>query len=498
MSHSHSPLGHRRGGILLHPTSLPDAPGNGDLGPAAYHFVDFLTHAGISVWQTLPLGPTHEDRSPYQCLSVHAGNPELISPHWLLEHGWLDRLPSAEDQSAAAWRLEAVRRSLDRLGALAPEVGQRFARFKEERAAWLEDYALYRVLRARFDGQGWTDWPADLRDRAPAALQQAREELAAELERVRFEQFVFFEQWAALRRYAARQRVLLFGDMPIFVAHDSAEVWAHREYFLLGPEGQPEVVAGVPPDYFSETGQRWGNPHYDWERMRADGFAWWVGRMRSQLELFDWVRIDHFRGFEAYWSIPAEAETAVEGEWVKAPGAELLAALYRTFDALPVIAEDLGTITPEVTALLEEFGLPGMKVLQFAFGGGPDNPYLPHNHEPNGLVYTGTHDNDTSLGWYEHAGAAEREHVQAYLGSTGEAMPWPLIRAAFASVARVAIVPMQDVLELGSEHRMNVPGTQQGNWRWRFDWEQVPAGLAGRLQALMHLYGRHPQDPEPD
>ncbi len=498
MTHSQSPLGHRRGGILLHPTSLPDAPGNGDLGPAAYHFVDFLADAGLSVWQTLPLGPTHEDGSPYQCLSVHAGNPDLISPQWLVERGWLGDAPRLEGASAEDWRAQSVRRALERLAVSDAQAVQAFDAFKAERAGWLEDYALYRVLRARFEGRGWTGWPDALRDREPAALRNAREALTDELELVRFEQFVFFEQWKALRRYAAQRRVLLFGDMPIFVAHDSAEVWAHREYFTLGEDGQPRVVAGVPPDYFSETGQRWGNPHYDWARMRADDFDWWVRRMRTQLELFDWVRIDHFRGFEAYWSIPADAETAVEGHWVKAPGAELLDALYRAFDALPVIAEDLGTITPEVNALLERFGLPGMKVLQFAFGGGPDNPYLPHNHEVNGVVYTGTHDNDTTLGWYESAGAAEREHVQAYFGPTEEPVPWLLIRAALASVARVAMVPLQDVLALNSAHRMNTPGTQEGNWRWRFSWEQVPADLAARLRAMMHLYGRHPQDPEPE
>lgn len=492
MSQSANPFGRRRAGLLLHPTSLPGGTANGELGPEAFRFVDFLVESGFSVWQTLPLGPTHEDGSPYQSLSVHAGNPSLISIETLIQQGWLHGVEGpAPGESVRAWREACLAEALARLRREGSSHARHsWERFRQERAHWLEDYALYRVLRIRHEQRPWTDWPAALRDREPKALDRARAQFAAEIEAIAFKQFVFFEQWHALREYARKKDVLLFGDMPIFVAHDSAEVWAHREYFQLDRHGQPRVVAGVPPDYFSETGQLWGNPHYDWQRMQADGFDWWVRRMRTQLELFDWVRIDHFRGFEAYWEVEAGAETAIDGRWVQAPGAELLETFYRTFDALPVIAEDLGTITPEVVALLDQFGLPGMKVLQFAFGGGADNPYLPHNHVENGVVYTGTHDNDTTLGWYEGLSDHERNHLHEYLGHPGEPIPWPLNRCALASVACLAILPLQDVLGLGAGHRMNTPGTMEGNWGWRFEWGQVPPDLAGRLRRMNEIYDR--------
>lgn len=492
MTHTASPLGRRRAGLLLHPTSLPGGTDNGELGPEAFRFIDFMVESGFSVWQTLPLGPTHEDGSPYQSLSVHAGNPNLISIEALVRKGWLDEVPQATPgESPHAHREACLREALARLNRNGvPRVRQAWERFRRERADWLEDYALYRVLRIQHGKRPWPEWPTPLRDREPKALAAARAEFAEEIEAIAFKQFVFFDQWHDLREYAHKHDVLLFGDMPIFVAHDSAEVWAHREYFLLNDQGQPRVVAGVPPDYFSETGQLWGNPHYDWARMQDDGFDWWVRRMRTQLEIFDWVRIDHFRGFEAYWEVSADAETAIEGRWVQAPGAELLDTFYRTFDALPVIAEDLGTITPEVIALLDQFGLPGMKVLQFAFGGGADNPYLPHNHEENGVVYTGTHDNDTTLGWYEGIARHERDHLHEYLGHPGEPMPWPFNRAALASVARLAILPMQDILGLGAGHRMNTPGTMEGNWDWRFAWDQVPHGLAERMRRMNEMYER--------
>lgn len=491
MTHAASPLGHRRAGMLLHPTSLPGPGVQGDIGREAHRFVDFLVQCGISVWQTLPLGPTHGDGSPYQSLSVHAGNPALVSLDWLVDKGWLVAAELPAGPRSAVQLNACLGRALTGLQARGSEADREaFARFKDEQAHWLEDYVLYRALRAHHAHRAWCDWPASLRDREPRALAEARGALAAELEQIRFKQFVFFEQWRELREYARARDVLLFGDMPIFVAHDSAEVWAHREYFQLDAQGQPRVVAGVPPDYFSATGQRWGNPHYDWARMQADGFDWWIRRMGSQLELFDWVRIDHFRGFEAYWEVPAEATTAIEGRWVQARGEALLGALHDAFSALPVIAEDLGIITPEVVALREQFNLPGMTVLHFAFSGGPDNPYLPHNHQENGVVYTGTHDNDTTLGWYAGLAPAERAHLHEYLGPSDEAMPWPLIRVALASVARLAILPLQDALALGSEHRMNTPGTSEGNWRWRFSWEQVPSDLTARLARLCDLYGR--------
>jgi 4-alpha-glucanotransferase len=476
----------------LHPTSLPVAPGNGDLGHQAYRFIEFLAASGMSVWQMLPLGPTHDDGSPYQCLSVHAGNPLLISLEWLSDMGWLDRsVMDRNDTPAAEYRhrcIQAAYEGFMRCGAVSEL--DRYQSFLREHVDWLDDYALYMALREEAGGRPWMSWPAPLRDYDSQALNQSRARLDKEIQRIRFAQFVFFEQWRELKAYAHGQGILLFGDMPIFVAHDSAEVWAHREYFAIDEHGRAEVVAGVPPDYFSATGQRWGNPHYRWRVMQEDGFGWWIQRMRTQLEFFDLVRIDHFRGFEAYWEIPAEAETAELGRWIKAPGEALLSALYAAFDWLPVVAEDLGTITPEVDALRSAFGIPGMKILQFAFDGNNDNPYLPHRYERNYVAYTGTHDNDTGLSWYRCLPDELQHHVGAYLGYSREAMPWPLIRCVLACVAQYAIIPMQDVLELGNGHRMNTPGTIENNWRWRYSWDQVDDTLPERLSELARLYGR--------
>lgn len=481
-------LGGRRAGVLLHPTSLPGGREQGDLGPEAYRFVDFLARSGLSVWQTLPLGPTHEDFSPYQCLSVHAGNPCLISPELLVEWGWLGGEYRAS--SATGDWLPAAYNGFQRH---AGETAQgEFRDFVQAHGHWLEDYALYMALRGEQQGRSWVHWPASLRDRDPGTLEEGRRRLAAGIERVRFEQFLFFRQWHQLRRYANERQVLLFGDIPIFVAHDSAEVWAHRELFSVDEHGQAIKVSGVPPDYFSETGQRWGNPQYDWQRMEAGNFQWWVDRIATQLDLFDLVRIDHFRGFEAYWEIDASAELAVDGRWVKAPGEALFERLQACFDPLPLVAEDLGTITPEVDALRCRFGLPGMKVLQFAFDGDPRNLYLPHHHEIDSVVYTGTHDNDTSLGWFQSLDAGQQAMVRGYLANSQEEMPWLLVRAAFMSVARLAMVPMQDVLAMGSDQRMNRPGTDNGNWQWRFQWGQVPEGLELRIRHLAEVYDRLP------
>lgn len=476
----------------MHPTSLPGGSGSGDLGPDAYRFVDFLAASGMSVWQMLPLVPTHSDLSPYQGLSVHAGNPLLISLSLLREWGWLQGDLEAEPDNFVDYRLamlkQAQRGFLDNA---AEDARAELRRFISRNAHWLQDYALFQALRQAQGHGHWLEWPGALRDRDPAALAAAEKDLAESIEFIRFEQFVFFRQWGLLHDYACRQGVIMFGDMPIFVAHDSAEVWAHREYFTLDEHGRAEVVAGVPPDYFSETGQRWGNPHYRWERMQDDGFKWWKARMATQLHMFDWVRIDHFRGFEAYWEIPAAEETAINGRWVAAPGDELFEALHEEFDPLPLVAEDLGTITPEVEALRKKYALPGMKILQFAFGGDASNPYLPHNQTADSVVYTGTHDNDTTLGWYESLPGETQDQVNDYLGYPGEAMPWPLVRSALASVACLAIVPMQDLLGLNGAHRMNTPGTQEGdNWRWRFGWEQVDKGLAPRVRMLVRRYGR--------
>jgi len=485
-----NPLAQRRAGILLHITSLPGAGSCGTLGPDAYRFVDFLAAAGQSVWQVLPVGPTHDDGSPYQCLSLHAGDPRLISIESLRAAGWLD----GDAAGDGAPLNDMLARALAGFHARADAEQQaRYAAFTQAEGAWLEDYALFCALREDHHHAAWVDWPAPLRDREPAALAAARAQHRDDMELVRFAQYLFYSQWSALRAHAAQHGVLLFGDMPIFVAHDSADVWAQPDYFQLDGEGRPTVVAGVPPDYFSATGQRWGNPHYRWERMRQDGFRWWIARVETQLRLYDLVRIDHFRGFESYWEIPAAQPTAIEGRWVEAPGDALFDVLRAHFDPLPLVAEDLGIITPAVDALRLRHGFPGMKILQFAFDSGPANPYLPHNYQPLAVVYTGTHDNDTSLGWYRALPAATRAHVDRYLTVTDEAaMPWPMIRAALASVAVLAVVPMQDVLALDGGHRMNRPGTQQGNWRWRFEWQQLAADTAARLQDMTTLYGRAP------
>ncbi len=500
MTQAHSILDRRRAGILLHITSLPGGRNNGDLGWDAYRFVDFLASSGITVWQTLPIGPTHPDGSPYQCLSAHAGNPLMIDLEWLFKRGWLQEAEMYGEQfSPSEHRLNCLRSAFETFDRLPRdgELHQAHRRFVEENAGWLPDFALFVALREELRHQPWQDWPIALRDRQPEALEAARPRLAKSIARVQFEQFVFFQQWKELREYANRRGVLLFGDMPIFIASDSADVWSQREYFDLREDGQARVVAGVPPDYFSATGQRWGNPHYNWERMEADGFSWWLDRIRGQLALYDWVRIDHFRGFEAYWEIPAESETAMHGHWVKAPGDALLETVFATLDGsgLPLVAENLGIITPEVEALRNRFDIPGMLILQFAFDGGSHNPYLPHNHSANNVVYTGTHDNDTTLSWFEDLSESQQKHIYAYLGNPDARMPWALVQSAMASVARLAILPMQDVLERGKGHRMNTPGTMEDkNWSWRFTWDQLRDEQAAELACLVRLYGRHPED----
>jgi len=485
-------LDRRRAGVLLHPTSLPGGVGWGDLGPDARRFIDFLAGHGFSVWQMLPLGPTHEDGSPYHSLSVHAGNPLLISLERLGEDGWLDpHVAAAPADDPAGFRRACLRNAHDRFASRAPMEDQRaLSEFVYAERHWLEDYALYEALRTSHGGMPWWNWPAPQRDRDPKALAAAHARYATDISRVRFEQFVFARQWNELKEHAARQGVMLFGDLPIFVAHDSAEVWAHREYFQLDDDGQPRVVAGVPPDYFSAHGQRWGNPLYDWGRMEADGFRWWGDRLATDFRRFDLVRIDHFRGFDACWEIPATETTAIHGRWVEAPGEALFVSLRARFGALPLVAEDLGLITPEVIALRARHGFPGMRVLQFAFDGDAGNPYLPHNHDPESVVYTGTHDNDTTLAWFQDLTAGQQLRVIEYLGYPNEPMPQPLMRAALASIARLAILPMQDLLLLGHGHRMNTPGTSAHNWRWRFSWEQISSQCGDWLRRVVRMYGR--------
>jgi len=476
--------------VLLHVTSLPGGGPCGDLGQEARNFVEFLVRSGITVWQTLPVGPTGYGGSPYQSSSVHAGNPRLISLETVLEKGWLQTYPLEEDVLSEEGKQFALSLSWDGFKERAGEEDREALNaFLSANAYWLEDYALFQAVRSELEA-GWWEWPAPLRDRHPHALEQARARLADAIDYLKYEQFLFFRQWADLRRYANERGVLLFGDMPIFVAQDSAEVWARPEDFDLNDDGSPRVVAGVPPDYFSATGQRWGNPLYLWEQMKADRFAFWIDRMRTQLKLFDLIRIDHFRGFESYWEIPAEEDYAVKGNWVKADGDALFERLHEVFGALPLVAEDLGTITPEVEDLRRRHGLPGMKVLQFAFSGEPDNPYLPFHHDRDFVVYTGTHDNDTSLGWYSSLDQATRDYVDEYLGYSSESMPWPLVRCALASNSELAIIPMQDFLGLDGAHRMNLPGTIDDNWSWRFEWTEVEADLADRIRRQLHIYGR--------
>ena len=500
----------RTSGILLHLTSLPTPFGIGDLGPGACRFIDFLQAAGQGLWQVLPLGPTGYGDSPYQPLSVFAGNPLLLSPEAMVADGWL---PEAEleapnfpenhvDYAAViSWKQALLQSAYRYFQAQAsPEQHAELAAFCTQQQHWLSDYGLFVALKARFQSS-WTDWEPELVRREPAALAHWRNELAAEIELEAFKQFQFFSQWAGLRRYAHERGVYLIGDMPLFVAHDSADVWAHQEWFYLDPDGRPTVVAGVPPDYFSATGQRWGNPLYRWDVLAEQGYGFWVERLRLLLSLVDQVRLDHFRGFEAYWEISAEEPTAINGRWVPGPGHGLLEMLRTTLGRLPLIAEDLGLITPPVHALRDAFDLPGMAVLQFAFESDGsdlgDSPLLPHNHRRCMVVYTGTHDNDTTVGWWQDRAHAQRAFTCRYLHTDAEVVHWDLIRCAQASVAGLAVIPLQDLLGLGSEARMNQPSLPTGNWAWRYTEGALSADLAVRLHELSKLYGRHPHSAEP-
>lgn len=498
-----SPFFQRRtAGVLLHPTSLPcsescwgDDPKNrfGTLGKDAYYFIDLIHNAGLSIWQMLPTGPTQADMSPYQSISAHAGNADLISLDRLVEKGWVraaDVLLEGEKNIAVVRQ----RCALSFYEFLASENGaqtrQDFQIFCSQQNYWLDDFSLFCALRKHYKGASWIEWPAELRRRDPKAIAKVRRELKVDIDVVMFEQFAFFSQWYALKDYANQKGIYLFGDMPIFVGHDSADVWAQQHYFQLDDRGNPLTVAGVPPDYFSETGQHWGNPHYAWQVMEADGFQWWLARLRTQLQLFDLIRIDHFRGFEAYWEIPGDSHDARLGKWVKAPGHAFLKACFDAYPGLPLVAENLGVITEEVEALRNSFDLPGMLVLQFGFDGNTNNPHLPHNHTRSDVIYTGTHDNDTTLGWWDSLSEVNRRQVKEYCFNSEDQMPWLLIEAALASVGRMAIIPMQDFLELDGGHRMNMPGTTDKNWVWTFSWGQVEPTLADRIRQLLASYHR--------
>ena len=484
-------LERRRAGILLHITSLPGEGEMGDLGENARYFVQFLADCSQTVWQMLPIGPVEPFTSPYQASSAFAGNPYLVDTLWLAEKGLLQPDRARQLRSTAEGRLqalgEAYRTFTAGKGLLTRVALDDFCR---RHAFWLEDFALFVVLKRRFDQKPWWEWPPQFRDRDVKALATVRRELHAEIGEVNFSQFVFFEQWRGFKNYANDRGIKLFGDMPIFVAADSADVWANRKFFLLDERGRPTVVAGVPPDAFSSTGQRWGNPIYNWKALERDGFSWWIQRLSHARELFDWIRIDHFRGFEAYWEIPASSPTAEKGRWVKVQGEKLFRTLFEALGELPIVAEDLGTITPEVIELRRKFHIPGMLVLQFAFDGLPQNPYLPHNHTQDSVVYTGTHDNDTTLAWFEELDESQKRYLYDYLLWSQEPMPRLLVRTALMSPAKVAIVPMQDVLELGKGHRMNRPATLEGNWRWRFEWSWLKAEQCERLRGWTRLYGR--------
>jgi 4-alpha-glucanotransferase len=486
----------RRAGILLHPTSLPGPYRGGDIGHCAYRFIEFLQAAGCSVWQMLPLGPTHEDGSPYQCLSVHAGNPLLISLDWLEDRKFLDLHSIDQDPQGEDFRRACLRLAGQRFfSAASPDWLKKFARFKRQQSGWLDDFALFMAIKQSQQGATWMVWPEALRHREQKALSRVRQQYAETIEQICFEQFIFFTQWHEIRAYANDHGVMLFGDMPIFVSHDSADVWAQRQNFMIDENGAAALVAGVPPDAFSDTGQRWGNPLYDWAFMKRDRFSWWHQRFATQLELFDLIRIDHFRGFEACWQIPAEEPTAINGEWVEVPGRALLQSLFDHFGNLALVAEDLGVITRQVTKLRKDFHLPGMKILQFAFGGDSKNPYLPHNHEKMSVVYTGTHDNNTTLGWYNTLDEHTRRHLNRYLGidqATRLDMPWLFNRLALSSVARLVVLPLQDILSLDESHRMNIPGTTESNWLWRFTEGDLSEVLAVRLREMLDLYGRIP------
>jgi 4-alpha-glucanotransferase len=498
----------RTSGILLHITSLPGAYGIGDLGPMAYAFVDFLSISKQGFWQILPLTPTGFGDSPYQSYSAFAGNTSLISPEKLLEEGFL----SAEDlREAPAFtedrvNFDAVIRFKTAILAKAYEnfrqstnahLRSEFEIFCGYARKWLNDYALFRALLKAHNDAAWNTWPKELALRDEAALVVARKELQEEIEAQKFYQYLFFKQWFQLKAYMAEKRVRVVGDMPIFVAHNSSDVWANPELFKLQEDGSPEVVAGVPPDYFSEDGQLWGNPLYNWEPMRESGFRWWIERLRETLKLVDLVRIDHFRGFCAAWEVPAKDQTAKHGKWVEVPGRELFETLRNAFDELPVFAEDLGVITLDVEALRDDFNLPGMKVLQFGLGGDASNTYMPHHYPRNSVVYTGTHDNDTVVGWYESKLKSDDQQAKRelnfclkYLHSTGEEIHWDFIRAALSSVADTAIIQLQDLLGLDGGARMNLPATEEGNWNWRARVSMFTKEVSDRLREMTELYSR--------
>ncbi|PID56526.1 4-alpha-glucanotransferase [candidate division KSB3 bacterium] len=490
----------RSSGVLLHPTSLPGPFGIGDLGEHAYRFIDILVESRQKLWQIFPLGPTGYGDSPYQSFSAFAGNPLLISLEALVEIGLLNEADLKHDpfddhavnywpviQYKTAMLMKAHRHFL---ASARSEYTSLFEAFCEAQSRWLEDYALFMALKDAHGGAVWNSWDEELVTRQPAALASCRTKLVQEISYQKFIQFLFFTQWHALKEYAGSKGIRIIGDIPIFVAFDSMDAWANPEFYYFDEKGRPEYVAGVPPDYFSATGQLWGNPLYRWELMKERGYTWWIERFKKSFELVDIVRVDHFRGFVKYWRVPAGERTAIKGSWEPGPGEELFRTIEEALGRLPIIAEDLGVITPDVVALREAFDFPGMKILQFAFDSGEKNDYLPHTYDKNCVVYTGTHDNDTTRGWFEKASEQDKHMVRTYLQSTGTDICWDFIHAAWSSVADMAMVPLQDILELGSEARMNTPSTLGGNWAWRFTWDMISQDALERLKLFTKIYDR--------
>jgi 4-alpha-glucanotransferase len=499
------PRGYRASGVLLHVTSLPSPYGVGDVGPAARAWIDRLHEAGQTWWQSLPLGPTGYGNSPYQPLSSLVGNLLLISPDDLVADGLLRTSDTAgpsfsktavDYDAVSAFKHDLLQRVWANFSAVAGrELKLAYEQFRDDQAHWLNDYALFRSLKAEYGGVSYLEWPDELVRQNSAAVTRARRELATQIDQVCLAQFLLFRQGQGLKEYARAKGVQLIGDLPFFVSPDSSDVWANPELFLLDEQHRPRFVAGVPPDYFSSEGQLWGNPVYDWSALRRTGYRWWIDRVRSLLAHVDLIRLDHFRGFAAAWHIPAGASTARSGQWIPGPGAELFSTVQKELGALPFLAEDLGVITPDVHALREQFQLPGTRVLQFAFDGRNDNPHLPHNYGPNMVVYTGTHDNNTTRGWFEELPPDQRQNVWRYLkrpgGESSDAAP-ALLRLAWSSAAALALAPLQDLLNLGSDARMNVPGTAEGNWRWRCTQDMLAAPAFQRLRELTETSNRLP------
>ena len=498
-------INYRTAGIILHITSLPGKFGIGDLGSDAYKFVDFLESSGQKLWQILPIGPTGYGDSPYSCFSAFAGNYLFISPEFLVEKGLLRKenildLPNfnsskVEFGKVHEYKLSLLRKSFENFNNSENNLKSSFEKFCNENQEWLYDFALFMSAKNEHNGIEWSKWDEGLAQRKEESLKEWSDKLRDEIQYHKFVQFLFTRQWNKLKKYANKKNIKIIGDVPIFIAYDSSDLWANKEYFKVDKNGKAISVAGVPPDYFSPTGQLWGNPIYRWDVMEKDNFSWWVKRIRHQLKYVDILRIDHFRGFDAYWEIPGNAHTAEKGKWIKTPGEKLFNALKNQLGELPIIAEDLGVITKSVNKLRNKFNFPGMNILQFAFGDGMENRFLPHNYKQNSVVYTGTHDNDTTRGYFDKVKTKKNniyKHVQEYLNYHDDDLTQELIRTAYASSANMAIIPMQDVLNLGTEARMNFPGTLGDNWNWRFTWEQIDKNLASKYKRLTELYERPP------